>query len=92
MSLHYRQGIFVTDNKNLLSEQVKSSYKQDTLLGSAKQKDGRMHSSNTMASNGWASPSRAMCKPFTPGAGTRWGKGQETSKSYRNIRYHICYR
>lgn len=52
MSLHYRQGIFVTDNKNLLSEQVKSSYKQDTLLGSAKQKDGRMHSSNTMASNG----------------------------------------
>ena len=52
MSLHYRQGIFVTDNKNLPSEQVKSSYKQDTLLGSAKQKDGRMNSSNTMASNG----------------------------------------
>lgn len=87
MSLHYRQGIFVTDNKNRLSsEQMKSSYKQDTLLGSAKQEDGL-----TNSSNGWASPSRAMCKPFTPGAGTRWGKGQETSKSYWNIRYHDCY-
>ncbi|PKU36717.1 hypothetical protein llap_12984 [Limosa lapponica baueri] len=44
--------------------------------------------------NGIQRPSQPFTgnnKPFTPGAGTRWGKGQETSKSYRNIRYHICY-
>lgn len=41
MSLRYRQGIFVTDDKTRLSsEQVKSAHKQDTLLGSAKPKDG----------------------------------------------------
>lgn len=57
MSLRYRQGIFATDDKNhLSSEQVKSAHKQDTLLGSAKPKDGWTSSSSTMASCGWASP------------------------------------
>lgn len=86
MSLRYRQGIFVTDNKNRLSSgQGKSSYKQDALPGSAKQKDGLTNSSNATAPNGRASPPRAMCKPFAPGAGIRWGKGQETSTPYWNI-------
>ena len=78
MSLHYRQGIFVTDNKNCLSsEEVRSSHKQDTLLGSAKQEDGLLSPSNTAASDGWASPARTMCKPFAPGLGPGGARGRK---------------
>lgn len=91
MSLHYRQGIFVTHNKNRLSsEQVRSSQKQDTLLGLgeagwSKSPATQLHPAAEAALQG------PCANRSTPGAGIRWGERQETSKSYQNIRYHVCY-
>lgn len=55
MSLHYRQGIFVTDNKNRLSsEQVKSSHTARYLFGLGKA-EGRANEHNGI---------RRLSRPF----------------------------
>lgn len=87
MSLHYRQGTFVTDNKSCLpSGRARPPQQHGAPLGSAQHGPPR-NPCNTSSSTSRA----AVCKLLAPRAGTRWDERQETSKPYQNRRYHVCY-